>query len=43
MRPNDDDNYVDPKQNRLLAVEMAAQAARSLARNETGGTGRNGS
>jgi hypothetical protein len=31
MRPNDDDNYVDGKQNQALAVEMAEQAARSLA------------
>jgi hypothetical protein len=31
MRPNDDDNYVNGKQNRTLAVEMAEQAARSLA------------
>ena len=29
MRPNDD-NYVDGKQNRALAVEMAGEAARSL-------------
>jgi flavorubredoxin len=31
MRPNDDDNYADGKQNRALAVEMAEQSARSLA------------
>jgi flavorubredoxin len=31
MRPNDDDNYADGKQNQALAVEMAKQAARSLA------------
>jgi len=31
MRPNDNDNYADGKQNRALAVEMAKQAARSLA------------
>jgi flavorubredoxin len=30
MRPNDDDNYVDAKQNRALAVEMATQAAREI-------------
>jgi hypothetical protein len=30
MRPNDDDDYADGKQNRALAVEMAKQAARSL-------------
>lgn len=31
MRPNDEDNYADGEQNRALAVEMAGQAARSLA------------
>jgi hypothetical protein len=31
MRPNDDDDYTDGKQNQALAVEMAKQAARSLA------------
>ena len=31
MRPNDDDNYADGRQNRALAVEMAEQVARSLA------------
>jgi hypothetical protein len=31
MRPNDDDNYKVGEQNQALAVEMAAQAARSLA------------
>jgi hypothetical protein len=30
MRPNDDDNHVDGKQNRALAVEMAKEAARSI-------------
>jgi flavorubredoxin len=30
MRPNDDNNYVDGKQNRALAVEMANQAAREI-------------
>lgn len=30
LRPNDDDNYVNSKQNRELAVEMATQAAREL-------------
>ena len=30
MRPNDDDNYVDVSQNRDLAVELAAQAARRI-------------
>jgi hypothetical protein len=29
-RPNDDDNYVDAKQNRELAVEMAARAAKEI-------------
>jgi flavodoxin len=31
MRPNDDTNYSDGKQNRALAVEMAKQVAQSLA------------
>lgn len=31
MRPNDDDDYADGRQNRALAIEMAKQAARSLA------------
>lgn len=30
MRPNDDNNYVNGKQNRALAVEMANQAARDI-------------
>ncbi len=30
MRPNDDDNYVNGKQNRALAVEMANLAAREI-------------
>jgi len=30
VRPNDDDNYVTTSQNKTLAVEMAAQAAREL-------------
>jgi hypothetical protein len=30
MRPNDDDNYVNADQNKALAVEMAAQAAKEL-------------
>ncbi|MDH4135340.1 MAG: hypothetical protein OEW09_01290 [Anaerolineae bacterium] len=30
MRPNDDDNYVDSKQNQALAVEMATQAAKEI-------------
>jgi flavorubredoxin len=30
MRPNDDDNYVDSKQNQALAVEMATQAAEEV-------------
>jgi flavorubredoxin len=30
MRPNDDDNYVNSKQNRALAVEMATQAAKDI-------------
>jgi flavorubredoxin len=29
-RPNDDDNYVDGKQNQDLAVEMATQAAKEI-------------
>jgi hypothetical protein len=32
MRPNEDDNYVDGKQNRALAVETAEQAAKSITR-----------
>jgi hypothetical protein len=40
MRPNDDDNYVDATQNMALAVEMAKQAAASLApAGESGGVG----
>lgn len=31
MRPNDDDNYVNPEQNQTLAVKLATQAARELA------------
>jgi hypothetical protein len=31
MRPNDEDNYSDGKQNQALAVEMAKQGARGLA------------
>jgi hypothetical protein len=31
MRPNDQSNYTDSKQNQALAVDMARQAARSLA------------
>jgi hypothetical protein len=31
MRPNDEDNYVDGQQNQAVAVQMAEQAARSLA------------
>jgi flavorubredoxin len=30
MRPNDDDNYVNSKQNQALAVEIAAQAAKEI-------------
>jgi flavorubredoxin len=30
MRPNDDDNFVDAAQNRVLAVEMATEAAREI-------------
>jgi flavorubredoxin len=30
MRPNDDDNSVDNKQNRALAIEMATQAAEEI-------------
>ena len=30
MRPNDDDNYVNAEQNKVLAVQMATQAARDL-------------
>ncbi len=30
MRPNDDNNYVDSKQNQALAVEMATQAAKEV-------------
>lgn len=30
MRPNDDDNYVNGKQNQALAVEMATQAAKEI-------------
>lgn len=30
MRPNDDDNYVDGKQNQALAVKMAIQAAKEI-------------
>jgi len=30
MRPNDDDNYVNSKQNQALAVEMATQAAKAI-------------
>jgi hypothetical protein len=29
-RPNDDDNYVDGKQNRELAVQMATRAAQEI-------------
>lgn len=31
MRPNDEENYVDSKQNQALAVEMATRAASELA------------
>ena len=31
LRPNDDENYVNPEQNQALAVELAARAARKLA------------
>lgn len=31
MRPNDEENYVDSKQNQALAVEMASRAASELA------------
>jgi flavorubredoxin len=30
MRPNDDDNYVDSKQNQALAVKMATQSAKEI-------------
>ena len=30
MRPNDDDNHVNSKQNQTLAVEIAAQAAKEI-------------
>jgi len=30
MRPNDDNNYVNSKQNQALAVEMATQAAKEI-------------
>jgi len=30
MRPNDDDNYVDGKQNQALAVKMATQGAEEV-------------
>lgn len=38
MRPNDDDNYVNISQNKALAVEMAAQAARELSLPARGGS-----
>jgi hypothetical protein len=38
MRPNDDDDYVNPEQNQALAVKLATRAARKLA-----GAGRSGS
>ena len=31
LRPNDDENYVNPEQNQALAVKLATQAARKLA------------
>ena len=31
MRPNDDDNYVDTRQNKALAVAMATEAAKQVA------------
>ena len=31
LRPNDDENYVNPEQNQALAVKLAMQAARKLA------------
>jgi hypothetical protein len=37
MRPNDEENYVDSKQNRALAVEMATRAASELAITRAGG------
>jgi hypothetical protein len=36
MRPNDEENDVDSKQNRALAVEMATRAARELAVTRSG-------
>jgi hypothetical protein len=36
--PNDDDNYVNTDQNKPLAVEMAAQAAKELVPHGKGGT-----
>ena len=30
MRPNDDDNFVDARQNRALAVEMATRSAKQI-------------
>lgn len=38
MRPNDDDNYVNGKQNRALAVEMATRAAKDVPHNSSSGT-----
>jgi hypothetical protein len=31
LRPNDDENYINPEQNQALAVKLATQAARKLA------------
>ena len=30
MRPNDDENHVNSRQNRALAVQMATQAAKQI-------------